>query len=206
MAAGRWLSFVGPGAGGDPGGRRPAGSAAPARAPDRRRGPGAAAVGRAGVPAARRRSAGRLIAAGALGLIGYNLPVTAGLQWLPAATAGLLLASEPVWVMLIGRVFLAERAAPGPGWAARSPWAAWPCWPAGRGDRGAAFRALAGTGLILAGTLAFGAYTVVLRPLSDAYGAIPATAASTVAGAIPYLAFAGTVRVPARPVVRVGVG
>src|SRR6266567_2819919 len=57
----------------------------------------------------RRRSAARLAAAGALGLIGYNLPVTAGLQWLPASTAGLLLATEPVWVMVLGYVFLAER-------------------------------------------------------------------------------------------------
>jgi drug/metabolite transporter (DMT)-like permease len=55
------------------------------------------------------RSAARLMAAGALGLIDYNLPVTAGLQWLPASTAGLLLATEPVWVMVLGRVFLAER-------------------------------------------------------------------------------------------------
>src|SRR5260370_9343193 len=39
------------------------------------------------------RSAARLMAAGALGLIGYNLPVTAGLQWLPPSTAGLLLAT-----------------------------------------------------------------------------------------------------------------
>jgi len=49
---------------------------------------------------------------------------------------------------------------------------------------------------VLAGTLAFGAYTIVLRPLSQAHGAIPATAASTVVGAIPYLAFAGTLSVP----------
>src|SRR5216683_7990509 len=56
------------------------------------------------VPVIRRlrpRSAARLIAAGTLGLIGYNLPVTLGLQWLPASTAGLLLATEPVWVMLL---------------------------------------------------------------------------------------------------------
>ena len=72
--------------------------------------PGAAALGRARcsggyglVPA------GLLIAAGALGLIGYNLPVTVGLQWLPASTAGLLLATEPVWVMVLGYVFLSER-------------------------------------------------------------------------------------------------
>src|ERR1700758_469441 len=57
----------------------------------------------------RRRSAGRLIAAGVLGLVGYNLSVTAGLQWLPASTAGLLLATEPVWVMVLGRLFLGER-------------------------------------------------------------------------------------------------
>ncbi len=51
----------------------------------------------------RPRSAGRLLAAGLLGLVGYNLPVTLGLRWLPAATAGLLLATEPVWVLVLGR-------------------------------------------------------------------------------------------------------
>ncbi len=55
-----------------------------------------------------------------------------------------------------------------------------------------AYRALAGAWLVLAGTLAFGAYTIVLRPLSQAYGAVRATAASTVVGALPYLALAGT--------------
>ena len=43
----------------------------------------------------RPRSMGLVAAAGALGLIGYNLPVTMGLRWMPAATAGLLLATEP---------------------------------------------------------------------------------------------------------------
>src|SRR5260370_26897816 len=55
------------------------------------------------------RSAGRLAAAGFLGLVGYNLPVTAGLRWLPAATAGLLLRTEPVWVMVLGRLLLGRR-------------------------------------------------------------------------------------------------
>jgi len=45
---------------------------------------------------------------------------------------------------------------------------------------------------VLAATLAFGAYTIVLRPLSQDYGAVPATAASTVVGTLPYLPFAGT--------------
>ena len=50
------------------------------------------------------------VAAGLLGMIGYNLPVTVGLQWLPASSAGLLLATEPVWVLVLSYVFLGERA------------------------------------------------------------------------------------------------
>ena len=45
---------------------------------------------------------------------------------------------------------------------------------------------------MLAGTLAFGAYTIVVRPLSQSFGAVPATAASTVVETLPYLPFAGT--------------
>ena len=143
------------------------------------------------VPALRRidaRDLPRLIAAGLLGMVGYNLPVTVGLQWLPASSAGLLLATEPVWVLVIGLVFLAERAGlrivlgtgvaltgvaviAGP--AALSP--------------GSGTRAAAGAALVLLATLAFGGYTVVLRPLSEKYGPVSATAASSVAGAMPYL-------------------
>jgi drug/metabolite transporter (DMT)-like permease len=148
------------------------------------------------------RSAGRLVAAGTLGIVGYTLPVTVGLQWLRASTAGLLLASEPIWVMLIGRVFLSERR-PGRAWAGSGVALAGVVLLAGGGLAGGAYaggayaggghRALAGAGLVLAGTLAFGAYTIVLRPLSRVHGAGPATAASTVVGAVPLLAFAGTI-------------
>ena len=77
------------------------------------------------VPAVRRigaRDMPRFVAAGLLGMIGYNLPVTVGLQWLPASSAGLLLATEPVWVLVISYVFLGERAGPGSCSAAASPW------------------------------------------------------------------------------------
>lgn len=152
------------------------------------------------VPLLRRlrpRSAGRLVAAGILGLVGYNLPVTIGLRWLPASTAGLLLATEPVWVMLLGRVFLGERGG-ARAWLGSAVALSGVAVLAGPGALAVGgYRALAGTGLVLAGTLAFGAYTIVLRPLSQAYGAIPATAASTVIGTLPYLAFAGTLSGPA---------
>lgn len=144
------------------------------------------------------RSAARLIAAGALGIVGYTLPVTVGLQWLHASTAGLLLASEPIWVMLIGRAFLSERP-PARAWVgsgvalAGVVLLAGPTALTGGGPEGGGHRVLAGAGLVLAGTLAFGAYTIVLRPLSQVHGAGPATAASTVVGAVPFLAFAGTI-------------
>jgi drug/metabolite transporter (DMT)-like permease len=141
----------------------------------------------------RPRSAGRLLAAGMLGLVGYNLPVTLGLRWLPAATAGLLLATEPVWVLVLGRVFTGERGGVRP-WLGSVVALVGVAVLAGPGAIGAAGgdRVLAGAGLVLAGTLSFGAYTIVMRPLSQEFGAIPATAASTVVGAVPYLAAIGT--------------
>jgi drug/metabolite transporter (DMT)-like permease len=145
----------------------------------------------------RLRSLGRLIAAGLLGLIGYNLPVTLGLQWIPAARAGLLLATEPIWVMILATAFLGERSGLRAwlGSAAAVAGVAALAGPAALTGAGGA-RALAGAGLVLAGTLAFAAYTIVLRPLSQNLGAIPATAASVVVGAVPYLAFAGTLSMP----------
>ena len=126
------------------------------------------------------------------------MPVTIGLRWLPASTAGLLLATEPVWVMLLGRVFLAERGGART-WLGSAVALSGVAVLAGPGALAGAggYRGLAGAGLVLAGTLAFGGYTIVLRPLSQAYGALGATAASTVIGTLPYLAFAGTLSGPA---------
>jgi drug/metabolite transporter (DMT)-like permease len=133
-----------------------------------------------------------LIGAGLLGMVGYNLPVTVGLQWLPASTAALILATEPIWILVLSRVFLAE---PVPRWS----WAGAAVAIAGvavlagpEAFAGGSARTLAGAGLVLLGTALFGAYTIVLRPLAERYGAVPAAAASTVAGAVPYVLFAGT--------------
>ena len=152
------------------------------------------------VPALRRidaRDLPRFIVAGLLGMVGYNLPVTVGLQWLPASSAGLLLATEPVWVLVIGLVFLGERAGPrvlaGTGVALAG--VAVIAGPAALSP-GSGTRAVAGAALVLLATLAFGGYMIVLRPLSQKYGPVSATATSSVAGALPYLALAGTVWPP----------
>jgi drug/metabolite transporter (DMT)-like permease len=143
-------------------------------------------------------SAPRMAAAGLLGMVGYNLPVTVGLAWVPASTAVLLLATEPIWIMLLSRAFLAERV-PRRSWGGAGVAAAGVAVLAGPdvlsggpGGSGGPGRPLAGIGLVLLGTALFGAYTIVLRPLSEQYGAVPAAATSTLAGALPYLAFAGT--------------
>jgi drug/metabolite transporter (DMT)-like permease len=148
------------------------------------------------VPALRRidaRDLPRFIVAGLLGMVGYNLPVTVGLQWLPASSAGLLLATEPVWVLVIGLVFLGERAGPrvlaGTGVALAG--VAVIAGPAALSPASGT-RAVVGAALVLLATLAFGGYMVVLRPLSQKYGPVSATATSSVAGALPYLALAGT--------------
>jgi drug/metabolite transporter (DMT)-like permease len=99
--------------------------------------------------------------------------------------------------LIVGWLFLAER--PGArawlGSAVALGGVAVLAGPAALAGAGGA-RVLAGAGLVLAGTLAFAAYTIVLRPLSRIYGAVPATAASIVVGALPYLAFTGTLSAP----------
>ncbi|HEY6313117.1 MAG TPA: DMT family transporter [Streptosporangiaceae bacterium] len=148
-------------------------------------------------PAARRsgrRLFARLVMAGLLGMVGYNLPVTVGLQWVPASTAGLVLASEPAWLLVLAAVFLGERASRR-SWAGVAVALGGVAVLAGPGilSARAGARELAGVGLIALGTLLFGAYTLMLRPLSQAYGPVPVTAASTVAGALFYAPFAALI-------------
>ena len=142
----------------------------------------------------RRRYIPRLIVTGLLGMVGYVLPVTIGLQWVPASTAGLVLASEPVWLLLMAAVFLGERVSRR-SWAGGAVALAGVAILAGPGVLSArgGTRELGGLCLIALGTLLFAAYTLMLRPLSRACGPVPATAASTVAGSVLYAVFAGTV-------------
>jgi drug/metabolite transporter (DMT)-like permease len=128
----------------------------------------------------------RLAIAGLLGMVGYFLPVAVGIQWLPASTAALILATEPVWIMCLSRLCHGEP-------VARSAWLGSGIALCGvavlAGPRLAAgSHALLGMGLVMLGTMLFAAYTIALRPVTEQYGARAATAASTAVGAVPYLA------------------
>lgn len=150
-----------------------------------------------------RRELGRLTGAGLLCMVGYNLPVTVGLQWVPASTAALILATEPVWILALGRIVLRTTVPPR-------------CWAGAAVALGgiavlagpeaitdaASGRALAGTGLVLVGTALFGAYTLVLRPLAAQLGGGTAAAFSTFAGSAPYLALAWLIPAAAAPLTR----
>lgn len=142
----------------------------------------------------RRRDLPRLVGGGLLSLVGYNFPVTAGLRWVHASTAGLLLGTEPLWVLAAGWVLAGEQ-------VRRRAWAGGlvalvgvavlvgpsAFTASGRGHE------LWGVLLVLLATVCFSTYTIVLRPLSDAYGALPTTAATTAIGVAPYLAFVWTI-------------
>ncbi|MGW7007974.1 DMT family transporter [Streptomyces sp. NPDC054933] len=135
----------------------------------------------------------RVIVAGVLGMIGYNLPVALGVQWLPASTAALVLATEPVWILGMGRLLVGEHA-PRWAWIGSAVALGGVAVIAGPDafESGSSGQSLAGLALVLLGTLLFGAYTIVLRPLSTAYGPRAATAASTAVGSVPYVALIGT--------------
>lgn len=127
---------------------------------------------------------------GAAGVIGYNVPVAYGLRVLPAGIAGLLIATEPIWILLIAVLALHEKIS----------------WSvvlglflslvgivllvgqeAFGGVNNAGF--LTGALLVLLAALMWSIYTVSIRALSKKLGARTSTALTLVIGTVPLLAF-----------------
>jgi drug/metabolite transporter (DMT)-like permease len=141
-----------------------------------------------------RRQIWTWIVASLLGIIGYYVPVTYGLQDVPASMGGLILASEPAWVLLFARVLRAEDF-PRIAWiGALLSFAGAALLFIGSSLVGMSAKALLGALLVLLGGICFAAYSVALPPLTRTYGSLNTTALSTVIGTIPMLPFAVTVR------------
>lgn len=134
------------------------------------------------------RSVWILLISGILGICGYNLLVTLGQQTTSAGTVGLILASEPLWILLIW--CLVERRKPG----------ARPAIGACIGLIGiilvitaehdidlTASANLAGPVLVLCSAIAWSIYCVVMRRVSAAYGTIRGSALSVQIGTLPLL-------------------
>jgi drug/metabolite transporter (DMT)-like permease len=137
-----------------------------------------------------------LIPAALLGMVGYYVPVTFGVQQLSASTAGLILAMEPGWILLAAVLLGAEKVRAlswiGVGVAFCGVALLFVSTSAARSgsDR------LLGEGLVLLGGILFAAYTIYVRRISYRYGALNATAMTTLLGTVPFLPFIGTVRLP----------
>jgi len=142
-----------------------------------------------------RAQARLILVAGLLGVAGYNVPVTVGLQWAPSSTAGLILASEPALILLFSWL-IARESLPPFGWvgtAVSFSGVALLSTGALTSDGPSGHRVV-GLALVLAAAGFFAAYSVCLRPVSRSNGAAAATAVTTVAGALPLLLLVPAVR------------
>jgi drug/metabolite transporter (DMT)-like permease len=129
-----------------------------------------------------------LIISGVVGILGYNLPVTIGQQTTSAGMAGLIIASEPIWILLLWCLIRRR-------------------WPDLRASCGAAI-GLAGIALIIStaqagefaagqgylgpllvllAAIAWSLYCVLMRDVSTAFGAVRATALTIQIGTLPML-------------------
>jgi drug/metabolite transporter (DMT)-like permease len=130
---------------------------------------------------------------GCFGVVGFNIPVTLGTQWLPAGTAGLLVSTEPAWISIISVAVLRERL----------------CWllPVGlvlatagavvliAGHAPAAKPlgdarpegAVGGAAFVLLGALSWAVYAVAVRPFTRKYGSMTSTGLTVMLGTVPLL-------------------
>ena len=138
----------------------------------------------------KRREIAWVIFCGLTGVIGYNVPIVYGLRTVPASIGGLLIATEPIWIMLIAALTLHEKVS----WPVLcgmllslcgvilffSQESFGPTWDSAL---------LTGALLILLAALMWSIYTVSMRVLSKELGARSATALTLIVGTLPLFAF-----------------
>lgn len=134
-----------------------------------------------------RRDSWLAIFCGLTCILGYNVTVTFGLQWVPAGIAGLLGATTPLWIALLSRLFLREPLH----WAVSlglilglSGILTLVGWTALRSGQNGSLTFL-GIGLVMLAYLMWAVYTLAVRPLSRKYGAPLSTAITTFLGSLP---------------------
>lgn len=137
-----------------------------------------------------RKTVAQAVFCGLVGIIGYNVPVAYGLRAIPSGMAGLLIATEPIWIMLIAALVLHEKIS----------------WSVlvglllaligivlllGQQTFGSRWNGatLVGASLVLLAALMWSVYTVAVRSLSKELGALSSTALTVVIGTLPLLAF-----------------
>ncbi|MBK1659122.1 DMT family transporter [Paracraurococcus ruber] len=133
----------------------------------------------------RRADLPRILAAGGLGIAGYNLLLNTGTQAVDAGTASFVVNTAPVFAALLGAALVGERLRP-LGWVGIGlSLAGVALIAAGRGGLGFGGGAL----LVLAAALCQAAQFVLQKPLLARCGALPVTACLIWAGTAMLLPF-----------------
>ncbi|TWP48859.1 DMT family transporter [Lentzea tibetensis] len=129
-----------------------------------------------------------MIVCGLVGIVGYNVPMTYGIQHVQAGLAGVLLATEPLWIAVLSVVFLKEKLTRPLLLGLLVAFAGVVTLSVGGGI---AFdpSMLAGAGLVLFGAFMWGVYSVAVAPLVRRFGALRVSAVTLWIGTAPLLVF-----------------
>ena len=129
----------------------------------------------------------RLLPAALLGVVGYYVPVTYGLQRVPASTAGIILATEPAWILLAARFLGHERVRRANWFGVAIAFIGVALLVLTTSASGGKQEDLLGDALLILAAILFAAYTIYVRRLSYEHGSLPATAITMVVGTVPLL-------------------
>ncbi|EFH79998.1 DMT family transporter [Ktedonobacter racemifer] len=129
-----------------------------------------------------------IIFCGMTGVLGYNVPVAYGLRIIPSSLAGLLIATEPIWILLIAAIVLREKIA----WTAVigllfSLLGITVLFGQAYVDAIWNMQNVPGALLIVLAAFMWSIYTLSVRRLSKEVGARTATALTMIVGTVPLL-------------------
>lgn len=130
----------------------------------------------------------RMAACGLVGIVGYNIPMTYGIERVQAGLAGVLLATEPLWIALLSVVILKEKPSRPLLAGLATAFAGVVTLSVGGG---VAFdpSMLNGVSLVLLGAFMWGVYSVAVGPLVRRFGSLKVSAVTLWVGTAPLLLF-----------------
>jgi drug/metabolite transporter (DMT)-like permease len=134
---------------------------------------------------------GRIFVASIVGNLGYQILAAYGMQSVPASWTGLLFGLEPVFIALFAVLLAGDRLTP---WLISGLFISMLGTAAlmlGSSMTPAGGVSLMGLVLVTISTMGWGIYTVVIRPVSQKYGAVPVACLAMAISALPVPFFAG---------------
>ena len=131
----------------------------------------------------------RLLAAVAIGNCGYQVLAHIGIKTVPASWTGMIFGLEPLFVVLFALLLTGERLGLQLATGMAIAIGGIVILTLGSVSSGGGDVGLLGLGLILLGTMGWGLYTVLIRPLSRKYGSLETACLTLAATAIPMVLF-----------------